>query len=183
MFINLPSTLSRKACFRRKHENSTRGEAMTEIIIKEHYVADGTVEEFLTALASATGELIEWEKRYVVTTSSMRVAVALDSLFGANGSVMAPEKKEPEKNTPVVYPTRQASTLKEIKAWEVFENGQSVEKITVTDKNIRLVARQFKAGTVLHHPKGGWQRVTGELGSAQGMEPLTAEQVREMGLA
>lgn len=61
----------------------------------------------------------------------------------------------------------------EYKAWRVFRPGEEVvsEWITVTEKDRRLQAGEFPAGTVIHHPKSGRQLVTGALGEPQRLVP------------
>lgn len=61
--------------------------------------------------------------------------------------------------------------LREIKAWHVIIDNRETEIITISEKNRRLAAGEFEAGTILRHPKAGNQCVTGPKGQPQGMEP------------
>lgn len=61
---------------------------------------------------------------------------------------------------------------REIRSWHVLLGGTEVEVITISEKNRRLAAGEFDTDTILQHPKAGKQRITGEKGSPQGMEPI-----------
>jgi hypothetical protein len=164
-----------------------------EVIIKEHYLANKDVPAFLSALEEATGEPLEWEINYIIHTESMRTAQALEMLFGPavlkDVVVAMPGKKAAAQKKKVSFPAATASAgsagatfklkarpenMPELAAWEVWLDGALVEKITVGDKNLRLASGKFKAGSLLHHPRAGWQQVIGDEGSGQGMKPMGA---------
>lgn len=60
----------------------------------------------------------------------------------------------------------------EVRSWHVVLNDQDVEQITNSEKTRRLNAGEFETGVLLRHPKAGMQRVTGEKGTLQGIEPV-----------
>lgn len=90
---------------------------------------------------------------------------ATDLVIGATENLNFPPRRDQSKKGPL-KPTR------EIRSWHVILGGQEVEVITTSEKNRRLAAGEFETGTQLKHPKAGLQRVTGEKGMPQGMEPV-----------
>lgn len=61
---------------------------------------------------------------------------------------------------------------REIRSWHVWVNDKEVDVITISEKNRRLNCGEFETGTIISHPKAGKNRITGEMGEPQGMEPI-----------
>lgn len=61
---------------------------------------------------------------------------------------------------------------REIRSWHVIVGDQEIDVIAISEKNRRLNAGEFETGTILSHPRAGRNRVTGEKGQPQGMEPV-----------
>jgi hypothetical protein len=161
------------------------------VVISGKSIDEEQVLDFVSRLEEFTGAEIMIQTQWQVTSESASVMTALRALFGpqveAHGVTPKKVTAKPVQPTPPEKERMVAGAQlfrpgpnKEIAVWEVHVPGVSgkttgqIEKITITEKNLRLVAGKFETGTLLRHPKAGWSKVTGDKGSGQGMTEITA---------
>jgi hypothetical protein len=164
--------------------------ASQPVIISSQVVNEADLRKLLDDTSKVTGAKITVIPQWVVTSDSPAVECALAALFG-----IPPEGKEivsvklTKRGRKAAKPVQVVSAqveppafqIHEVRSWEVHVPGVSgkapelPEKITITEKNVRLSKGMFETGTLLRHPSAGWQKVTGEKGTGQGMEPIDAK--------
>jgi hypothetical protein len=150
------------------------------------------LETLADVLRSFTGDRVEVTDYFEIQTSSPRVAGALEALFekkALSGAMQfelrepaaaVPSKQEAGKKRGSWKPTADGGP-REFRTWEVIVAGQVVEKITRSEKELRLAAGSFELGTQLRSPKAGHFRVLGDKGGQQWTAPAAdGESVSEM---
>jgi hypothetical protein len=176
------------------------------VIISGEKFAEKNVRQFLADAEKLTGATITITPQWVITCDSPDVSMALAALFGGfsvagtepvdakltgkgkRATKALKKNQEAESLTQVEPPEPKKFELRpappqELKAWEVYLPGQPeyIEKITVTERNLRLTRGDFETGTVLRHPKGGWVKVTGDKGNrGQGMADIDADEAEKL---
>jgi hypothetical protein len=141
-------------------------------------ISKDDLETLISGLEAACGgNRIVVSEEFDLVVSNQRQALALKALFG--------KVIQTDKNIPVKYRPKKVRDLNkkkvsdpypglrnEMKTWRVLDKlGMVAEQITIEEKNHRLAAGEFETDTILHHPRAGRQRVTGEKGHPQVLEP------------
>ncbi len=160
---------------------------MDAVVISGKSLDEEEVVQFVAQIESLTGAEVSFEQQWALSSPSESVMNALRMLFSGPAPMPEPVGKvKKAKQTADVSdkPFYSTQTGHEIKVWEVHVPGsgkttEQIEKITISEKNLRLAAGRFQAGTLLRHPRAGWSRVTGAQGTGQGMTEIdTAEAIR-----
>jgi hypothetical protein len=151
------------------------------LVISGEKVNEEDLLKFVVDTRRITGVEITVTPQWVVACADPTVATALYMLFGPQPVAevkLTPRGRAKLKAPKAELELKQAEP-KEIRIWEVHVPGISgktlelPEKLTITERNLRLAEGKFAPGTLLRHPKAGWQKVTG-VGPGQGLNPMEA---------
>jgi hypothetical protein len=192
---NLSTAERRESVLKQGLSKANGGSMKKPIIISSEGIDEKDLRQFLADTERVTGAKITVIPQWVVMSDSPAVENALAALFTipvlmASESVKLTKRgrRTLKSAKPVVETdsTTPAFVVHEVKSWEIHIPGVTgkttdlPERITISEKNARLCSGSFVEGTLLRHPKAGWQRITGKHGVGQGMEPIDTQEAIQL---